>query len=202
MSTDSPAFSIIQQHSDTRVNHTGEVFHFVFHKLVVVLVQYTDGWFNPEILKKTTASRTSRDVFKPCMSHNFTWNVCCVSWWVPRCCVCFLMCFVHHFSAPFLQSETLLSPWDAVCVWDDVVLLVKMVMCVQLAAVCGSVPPRLVCSSGGGSDRDHQRRTSAGPEGDQGARQDWSVCALRPDAAQGIRSRLSQCFGVSYCILL
>ncbi len=53
----------------------GDAVHFVFHKLEVVLVQYTDGWFNPEILKKTTASRTSRDVFKPCMSHNFTWNV-------------------------------------------------------------------------------------------------------------------------------
>lgn len=76
MSTDSPAFSIIQQHSDTRVNHTGDAFHFLFRKLEVVLVQYTDGWFDPEILKKTTVSRTSRDAFKPCMSHNFTWNVC------------------------------------------------------------------------------------------------------------------------------
>ncbi len=55
---------------------------------------------------------------------------------------------------------------------DDVVLLVKMVLCVQLAAVCGSVAPRFVCSSGGGSDCDHQRRISAGSERDQGARQD------------------------------
>ncbi len=43
------------------------------------------------------------------------------------------MCFVHHFSAQFLQTETLLSPWDAVCVC---VCVWEMMLCCLLRWWC------------------------------------------------------------------